>query len=120
MLLDVNTIFSIEKAGISFIANVRCPWGCKTIWFTPEQVVTFVADQDQAIADSLGVTKAQYLEWLEAWGMARCGARTAKGTRCKNLIRGSMQFEIEHWLELDGTYCSVHQRDTGGKAGAAV
>jgi len=108
MLLDLNTIHAMQDAGLAFIAQVPHPCGCQTLDFSAEQVVAFVADRDQAIADSLGVTKAQYREWIESFGTPRCGATTKQGTRCKNFVSGGVQLSLKTWLKLDGDYCAVH------------
>ncbi|GAB4372235.1 MAG: hypothetical protein Kow00114_33580 [Kiloniellaceae bacterium] len=105
---DMQTIRAIRSAGIHFAATVRAPGGYTTVELEPEQVATFLTDSDQAIADSMGVTKEQYQKWVEWDGAPQCGAKTSKGKRCKNYVSGGIQMTLRRWLEMEGDYCAVH------------
>jgi len=108
MQLDKQTITAMRAAGISFVTYVRAPGGSATISLEPDDVFAFVQDRDAFAAKHFGVTRQQYLDWVETDGAPRCGATTKKGTRCQNSVRGGIQRTIEEWVHLDGGYCPVH------------
>lgn len=107
-MLDMKTIEAMRDAGISFAAHVRSVGGAHNLFVEPAEVATFLADKDQFAANYFGVTKAQYLEWLEHDGSARCGGAKAQGKPCRNYLSGYSQLPIQEWLTRDGGYCAVH------------
>lgn len=108
-MLDTKTIETIREGGITLVAHIRSVGGSSNIILDDLQdVVAFLADHEQFGADYYGVTKAQYLEWLEHDGSARCGGVTAKGQPCRNYLSGFSQLPIKEWLRRNGGYCAVH------------
>lgn len=112
MKFDMRTIKAMADAGIQFLAGISAPGGGQPVALKSEDILSLVEDQDQFAADYFGVSKTQYREWVETDGAARCGARTAKGDRCLNLVSGPIQLPIDEWLKRDGSSCTVH----GGKS----
>lgn len=107
-MLDQKTIDAMDAAGISFAAHVRSVGGVHNLFLKPRDIAGFIADRDQFAADYFGVTKAQYLEWLEHDGSARCSGTTTQGKPCRNYLSGYSQLPIQEWLRRDGGYCAVH------------
>jgi hypothetical protein len=108
MILDKQTIASMRSAGISFVSHVRSPGGSTAVVLAPDDVSQFIQDRDTFAAQHFGVSRQQYLDWVETDGAPRCGATTKKGKRCANFVKGGIQRTIEEWVELDGGYCIVH------------
>ncbi len=109
--MDAKTVTEIANAGIAFVATVRIPGGGETVVVPSNSVVEYVADPQGFAARHFGVSKEQYLLWVEMDGMPQCGATTKNGPRCKNGVSGGSQRSIEEWLRLDGGYCAVHGGD---------
>ena len=106
----------MAEAGVLFLAGVPCVAGSGEFLLAPNEVSAFIADNLQFAAASHGVSKVQYLEWLENNGKARCGAKTAKGHRCRNYLSGPTILSITEWLNRDGGYCAVHGGETAEEA----
>ncbi|MBZ9757844.1 hypothetical protein LB524_21390 [Mesorhizobium sp. ESP6-5] len=81
--MDKQTIAAMRAAGISFVSYVRAPGGSTTIVLEPNDVPAFIEDRDSFAAKHFGVSRQQYLDWVETDGAPRCGATTKKGTRCQ-------------------------------------
>lgn len=108
MKLDIDTIFEMQSAGITFWGNYPAPAGGHNIILSAEDVPLFVQDRIGFAAKVEGASREQYIAWVESDGAPRCGAITKRGTRCQNIIKGGIQRPIEEWIELEGSYCSVH------------
>ena len=106
--LDQVTIDKMRKAGINFVADIRWPGGGHSISVSVSDLEHFVSNPVAGAAKYLGGTEEQYLRWIETDGTPQCGAKTSKGTRCRNFVSGGIQQDFERWLELDGDYCQVH------------
>ncbi len=106
--IDMATVETLAGAAVEFIANIPVPGGGHTMCIKPQDLPAFVRDRDQWAADTMGVSKAQYLDWVETDGTPRCGATTKSGHRCRNLVSGGIQRSLREWLRLEGGYCAVH------------
>lgn len=116
MKLDQKTIDAMQTAGIDFVGGVDAPWGGITVTLEPEDVAPFVKDRDEWFARKNGAFKEQYLDWVATSGEPRCGAKTSKGTPCKNSVSGGIQRPFEVWLQEDGGICHVHGGATSKEA----
>jgi len=94
MKLDLKTMLSMRSAGISFLSHVPSPGGSTAVVLEPDDVLRFIQDRDAFAAQYFGVTRQQYLDWVETDGAPRCGATTTKGTRCANIVSGGIQRTI--------------------------
>lgn len=115
MKIDVNTIAQMESAGISFSVNISVPGGGHNILISASEVPFFVQDRIGFSAKAVGASREQYVAWVESDGAPRCGAITRKGTRCQNIVKGGIQRPIAEWIELEGSYCSVHGGEGDGR-----
>lgn len=77
---------------------------------TFEDIREYKADPEGFTARSAGLSVEQYREWTENHHHALCGARTKRGTLCKNRIGDSYQYsEPEDWLAVHrSAYCAIH------------
>ena len=101
-------IEELRRAGITLSAEVEAPWGGITVFLEAGDFPLFIEDRAEWYARKCGAFKSQYTDWLETGGLPRCGATTAKGTRCQNPVSGGIQRDFEDWLEEDGGFCKVH------------
>lgn len=108
MKLDIDTISAMKSAGIKFAVNIIVPGGGHNILLDASDVPFFIQDRVSFSAKTVGASREQYIAWVESDGAPRCGAITKKGTRCQNIIKGGIQRPIAEWIELEGSYCSVH------------
>lgn len=108
MAIDIKTIETMAAAGINFVVNISVPGGGKDIELKPKDIPVYIADEEQCAADHFGVSKPQYLAWIEHEGRARCGGMTSNGKRCRNYVSGHIQLPIYEWLRRDGGYCVAH------------
>jgi hypothetical protein len=116
--LDRKTIASIFEAGIGLCGDIPAPTGNVSEWLEPDDVPDFIHDRGAWFAKKHGVTKEDYLGWLEADGLPRCGATTGKGTRCRNPVSGGSQRGLLDWLNEEAGFCTVHGGESSKEAGA--
>jgi hypothetical protein len=77
-----------------------------TVSLTPEAVLRFVCDPEETYAAAYGVTKSDYLAWMNAGCCVDCAATTKRGRPCANPVM--RQASVKLWLELQGEYCVIH------------
>lgn len=106
--MDRKTLDILDKSGISFAANIAVPGGGTNIFLKPDEVEDFVNDKETYAAKCYGVSKELYLEWVASDGTVQCSANNKSGGRCKNMVSGAIQQDIEDWLKMRGGYCAVH------------
>lgn len=117
MKIDSPHLKALEEAGIKFyVEGTPVPGGAKTFFVTAEDLSLYLEDKDEFAAKQFGVPVEDYLEWVETEGTPRCGAKTAKGKRCKNFVSGGIHMNIHTWRELDGGYCAVHGGESAEEA----
>ena len=112
MLLDLNTINSLEVAGIGFHANISIPGGGRDVILKAADLQEFAADPEKWAAAHFGVSKENYRDWIATDGTPRCSALTKKGKPCQGTFRRGCQMDIAEWMEADGGYCVIHDGST--------
>ena len=108
MGIDQATIEQMIAAGIDLVAQVDAPWGGETVDLDIEDVEPFIADRAAWYAKGFGATREQYEDWVANQGAAQCGAKTSKGSRCKNWVSGRINLPFADWLKQDGECCHLH------------
>ena len=116
MRIDRKTLDALASAGVSLVATVEAPLGSITVDLQPSDVEDFLRDRAEWFARKNGAFKSQYLDWLATYGEPRCGAKTAKGARCKNSVSGGIQRPFDVWLQEDGGFCHAHGGATSKEA----
>ncbi len=115
-MLSKETLMALKNANIRLYAEVPHPCGSETVLLTYSDVEKFIDDPEGFVAAQKGVSRDDYLGWLESQGTPRCGALTKKGTRCKNWVSGGMQMRIGEWMNSNGGYCAVHGGESAEEA----
>jgi hypothetical protein len=113
---DLQAARSLAAAGVRFYVSVDTVWGGKDIDCTAEELAQYLADRPAFAAQHFGVSRGDYLAWLDAEGYARCGGTVTSGRRCKHLVSGPGQLKAREWLERDGQLCTVHGGETADEA----
>jgi hypothetical protein len=87
-----------------------CLWGVERVELQPEHIELYLQDADAGVAAAQGVSRADYLSWLETEGSVRCSGTTVAGERCKHGVRGLSYLTLHAWIEgrARGGYCLVH------------
>lgn len=100
-----------SKVEAIWVANVAVPGGGNTIFITtPEEAAHYNADPDAYAAEHFGLSKIDYLQWIDTDGAALCGHRTKGGDLCRNLVSriqlGAKEWKAKHRKAL----CTTHAR----------
>jgi hypothetical protein len=91
-----------------WIANVVVPGGGNDIYFDEQEAHKYNADPDGYAARHFGLTKIEYLQWIDLDGAPLCGHRTAGGDLCRNLTGGN-QLRASEWKARHRKFrCATH------------
>jgi hypothetical protein len=94
-----------------WVANIRCPWGGESLYLSEEEASEFNSDPDGHAAKHFGISKLEYIEWLNCDGAPLCKHRTKGGDRCRNMT-GGMQMRPKEWkTKHRAFFCSSHDPD---------
>lgn len=104
--LDLATLRRRDQAGVEFTVTIQAPGGSRAAVLRPDDATEYLSDPFGWASSAVGLTRDAYQRWLEQDGAARCGAKTQRGERCKNLFGN--QLDAEAWLKADGGMCQKH------------
>jgi hypothetical protein len=99
---------SLHQLGVRFSISLRNGTGGEEHIASPEELILLESDPVAGIAHLLGVTKAEYLGWVQDDHNVVCAGITAKGKRCKNIVHGGHAVSATRWASMTGSYCYVH------------
>lgn len=108
MAIDLDTLRTLDEAGISFAAHVKAPSGGHNVYLDLSDVAKFVEDQDGFAARYYKLTRDEYVEWIATEGTVQCSAKTKSGSRCKNIVSGGVHDDPQEWKAHRTEYCAVH------------
>ncbi len=105
---DVLEAHICNKA--SALVNVAWISGGSDVSMSPEVMRRFLEDPDDGAAAAVGVSKSDYLAWLEAEGGVQCCGRTRTGGSCRNRLYGGWGEKPSGWVlrQAAGVLCAVH------------
>lgn len=93
-----------------WIANVAVPEGGHDIYMDEAEAEKYNADPDAYAAQYFGLTKIEYLQWLDLEGSPLCGHRTAGGDPCRNRT-GGFQLSASEWKARHRKFiCAAHRK----------
>lgn len=96
------------KAEPVWIVNVAVPGGGNNLILEPDEAIRYNVDPDAYAAEHFGLTKREYLQWIDLDGAPLCGHRTRGGDLCRNLTGGS-QLRATVWKERHRkSFCTAH------------
>jgi hypothetical protein len=78
---------------------------------TADEVADFIMDPVKFYAAEHGVTREQYLQFMESaerhgFYTVSCAARTRRGSRCKKSAATART--VKEWVALQGSVCEAH------------
>lgn len=96
-----------------WIANVATPRGGEDLHLDQEEAAKYNADPDAYAARHFGLSKVEYLQWLDLEGSPACGHRTAGGDLCRNRT-GGFQLAASEWKARHRKFfCAAHGPEAG-------
>lgn len=103
----------LEELGVEFALNVPHVAGGQSCLVSPDQLIALMNDPVGLYARIYGVSRSDYLAWMESEGHLRCSAKTASARRCKNIVPRGHQLPAQQWAARQGEYCHVHEHGSG-------
>ena len=98
--------------GVTFHVSHAAPGGSRTLEIPADDLALFERDPIAYFAKRHRVTKEQYIEWHATDYSVQCSSRNKRGRRCKHIVKGGFNLDIERWVELQGSYCEIHAART--------
>jgi hypothetical protein len=94
-----------------FEPSVTTPWGDEPIWgLGPDDAAAFNEDPDAYAARHFGMTKVEYVDWIDGGGSPLCGCRTRSGALCRNPVGAGGQLQPDDFRAHHRMFaCSVHR-----------
>lgn len=86
-------------------------WQRLSLSLTPEHSAIYLDDPTAGIAAGLGLTRAEFVDYLSSEGSVSCEGKTLKGAPCRASVAGlSTQLSVEAWraAKARGGYCKRH------------
>lgn len=85
-----------DPSQIHYIANVRVPGGANNISLDEDEVQRYRTDPDGFVGETFGLSKLEYIEWVELDGTPLCSHRTKGGDLCRNATsRATISVHVE-------------------------
>lgn len=101
-------IEKLHENGINFSISVSMPYGSSRIDLDKDLVLEYIKDKYSALAKYYGVSKSNYLTWLEQDMCVQCCEITLQGRRCKKTVTGGRYIPVFQWVEMQGLMCDLH------------
>lgn len=98
-----------DPSQIHYIANVRVPGGANNISLDEADLQRYRADPDGFAAEQFGLSKIEYIEWVELDGTPLCSHRTKTGDLCRNATSRVQQSASAWKAAHRKLQCSSHR-----------
>ena len=98
--------------GVTFHLSHAAPGGTRTLEVPADDLALFERDPIAYFAKRHRVTKEQYIEWHATDYSVQCSSTNKRGQRCKHMVKGGSNLDIERWVELQGSCCEIHAART--------
>lgn len=102
-------IDQLSDTGVRFIVSVPLPFGAEQIELNKNLILEYLNDKYAALAKYYGVSKSDYVTWLEQNMSVQCCGTTTKDKRCKNVVTGGNNVSVQEWVKRQGLLCDVHE-----------
>lgn len=98
----------IAPADRVYAWSIRGAGGLTSIIGKTDEFEAYNRDPDGYAAAHFGISKANYVEWVEHEGMPLCGATTRAGNLCKQPV-GPTNLPAQVWVSRHReVYCKTH------------
>ncbi|ENV91316.1 hypothetical protein P7L54_19850 [Acinetobacter bereziniae] len=101
----------LSKSGIIFTLTVPIPYGTTQINLDKNLVSEYVLDKYLALAKYYGVSKSEYVLWLQQNMSVICCGTTKQGKRCKKTVKDGNHVDIQQWIKMQGLVCELHESE---------
>jgi len=107
---DISQIVEeLTQLDVGFYCTHPTYGGQATISLSPQNLLLYVQDPVSYLASYYKISKADYLAWHQSGYSVLCAGKTRAGKPCKNVVESGSGVEPRRWLELQGSFCHVHQ-----------
>jgi hypothetical protein len=91
-----------------WITNVAVPGGGNQLLLNADEAARYNADPDGFAGEHFGLSKIEYLQWVDLEGAPLCGHRTKSGDLCRNMT-GGYQLRAREWKSRHRKlFCTAH------------
>jgi len=97
-----------SKAEPIWLVYVAVPSGANRLLLGAEEAERYNADPDGFAAVHFGLSKREYLQWVDLDGAPLCGHRTKGGDLCRNVTGGYQLCAAEWKARHRKLPCTVH------------
>lgn len=104
-----STLEKLAELDVGFYCSHPDEAGAGSLYLSVPELVQYAKDPVGYLAAYYKVSKDQYLAWHRSDYMVVCSAKTGANKPCKNIVSGGNQAPLHQWVELQGSYCHVHQ-----------
>jgi hypothetical protein len=99
-----------KPASAVWIAEIAIPGGWNQLILSEAEARNYDTDPDLYAARHFGLTKIEYLQWIDLDGAPLCSHRTRGGDLCKNNT-GGYQLEAKEWKARHRKIrCAAHSK----------
>ena len=98
----------LSALGVTFHVSHPAPGGSRTLELPADDLMSFERDPIAYFAQRHRVTREQYIDWHASQYSVQCAAISKGGRRCKHIVKGGRDLDIDRWVELQGRYCEIH------------
>lgn len=95
--------------------NIAVPGGGNTLYLDNEEAEHYNADPDAFAASHFGLSKIEYLQWVDLDGAPLCGHRTKGGDLCRNMTGGYQLRALEWKARHRKLFCTSHRGEPAKK-----
>lgn len=109
-MTDISQIVGeLAQLDVGFYCTHPTYSGKATIQLSPKNLLLYAQDPVGYLSSYYQISKAHYLAWHQSSYSVLCAGKTRAGKPCKNVVEGGSGVEPHRWVELQGSYCHVHQ-----------
>lgn len=109
----LEVLQKMEKSGVQFVVGIPVLGGQESHVLTAQEVVAYMKDPVSVQSARLGLTSAEYQEYIASQGSVLCCATTKGNRPCRNSIVGATLLPPAQWKKVraEKGYCAVHGVD---------
>jgi hypothetical protein len=107
---ELDVLQKAEKSGVAFVVGTPALGGQESHVLTAQEIVAYMEDPVSVQAACMGLTSAEYQEYLASQGSVFCCATTKGNKPCRNSIVGATLLPPAQWKKVwaEKGYCAVH------------
>ena len=99
----------LAQLDVGFYCTHQNQWGQATVPLSTQELLQYAQDPVGYLAAYYKVSRDQYLAWHRSNYTVLCAGKTRAKRPCKNIVEGGNGVTPRQWVDLQGSYCHVHQ-----------